>query len=126
MTDNGIVTLDAPRRIKNEDGSPVLPDAPPIAPTPTPASPHSASDPWYEENKHNLLKPAPPDWVDEQLLVAQIKQEQSTSQSWLLCDRCALNMVPVQQYTTCTSCHNLKFPDNTQWFADELGRRHQI
>jgi hypothetical protein len=121
MTDNGIVTLDAPRRIKNEDGSPVLPDAPPIAPTPTPASPSPTVESVYS-SQPKQPKSTVPDWVDEQLLVAQIKH----AQSWLLCDKCALNMVPVQQYTTCSSCHNLKFPDGTQWFADELGRRHQI
>jgi hypothetical protein len=108
---NDIVTLDAPRRIKETDQDGNLLSAPPTAPTPiqTAPSPSSALS-----------------WVEEQILVAQIKHAQSTSQSWLLCDRCALNMVPVQQYTTCTSCHNLKFPDNTQWFADALGRRHPI
>jgi hypothetical protein len=109
-----ILDLNPPRRIKETDQDGNLLSAPPIAPeplTPIQAAPSPSS----------ALS-----WVDEQLLVAQIKQEQSTSQSWLLCDRCALNMVPVQQYTTCTSCHNLKFPDGTQWFADELGRRHQI
>jgi hypothetical protein len=108
---NDIVTLDAPRRIKETDQDGNLLSAPPTAPTPiqTAPSPSSALS-----------------WVDEQILVAQIKHAQSTSQSWLLCDRCALNMVPVQQYTTCTTCENAQFPDTVPYYADELGRRHPL
>ena len=140
MTD--IVSLNTSRRIKDESGNVISdPYVPPSTPNP-PASPASRKAATAPNNhwvtKHTLAQlDKQPDWIDEQLLVQDIKA--NAKENWVtdsqkiltafptlkLCSICALNLVP-QSYETCTVCNNAEFPESRPYFADELGRRHPV
>jgi hypothetical protein len=118
------------RRIKDDDGNPIVPDkapgkAPGKAPAPkgTPPKgtpPQTLPNGWAQGYLDTLTKPVT--WVDEQILVQDIKAGMWNQVK--ICSECHVNLVPVQ-YDTCNSCNNAKF-EGKAYHADSLGRRFPL